>query len=183
MYYPLSERGFRQLNVGEHGCQTLSLPCMGQSHSRPGHPASFSYSAASIAEESRTTCWAESCLLPHRKRNLLHADLRPLKCHFLSVRYDGVCCSVSGMVGWWRWRYRGMEATPQCYPHTSSLLGNEVWQSWSVWQEKDMATEQEKTDGKPIHQLQQSNKKHHTHTQTLVIVVCCVKETQNAVFS
>lgn len=115
---------------------------MGRSHGRPSHPARLSYSVWREAVESRTTCWAASCLLPHRKRNLLHADLGLLKCHFLSVRYDGVCC-------WWRWRYGGTEATT-ALSHTSCLLGNET--------RKGCGNKTRKTDGKPIQQLQ------HTYT-------------------
>lgn len=93
--------------------------------------------------ETRTTSCAESCLRPQRKRNLLHTDFRLLKCHFLSLRHDGVCCCVSGMVGWRSYTYRGTDATV-VLSRTWCLLEKQIRHRWGVWQEKDMATRWEK---------------------------------------
>ncbi len=130
-------------DVGSHDSLTPHPLWMGTISLPNRRRCRFSYSVVREAGESWTTCWAESYLHPHRKRKLLHTDVRLLKCHFLSLRHDGVCRCVSGVVGWRSWRCRGMEATA-VPSRVSDLLGKQIWHRWSVWREKDPVWQQDK---------------------------------------
>lgn len=128
--------------VGKYGRQNSLSSENGKVSWPTKPPCRFSYSAA-------------------KKEKSTRADLRLLKCHFLSLRYDGVCCCVSGTVGWWRWRYRWTEATT-VLSHTTYLPGEKIWHRWGMRQGKDTATRQEKQMEKPI---QSTNQNTHTNTK------------------
>lgn len=110
-------------DVDVYRSQTHHLMNMGQSRSQPGHPAGFHIQWFEELRNPESPAGAESCLHPHENRDTLHADLGLLKCHFLSLRCDGVRCSVSGEVGGvgdtegWR--------LAQCYP-TSYLPEKQI---------------------------------------------------------
>ena len=111
-------------------------------------PCRFSYSATQEAVEPRATCWAESCLHPHRKRKVLQTDLKCLECHFLSLRYDGECCCVSGVAGCSEelemQRDRGY---PSAIPRVISAGETDLTQMKRVTR-KGYGDETRKTDGK-----------------------------------
>lgn len=82
-----------------------------------------------------------------REGNVLHTDLRLLKCHFLSLRYDGVRRRVSGVVGRRSWEmlrdggYRG------AIPGVISAGETNLTQMKRVTR-KGYGNETRKTDGK-----------------------------------
>lgn len=135
-------------------------------------PWRFSYSVAREAVESRTTSWAEPCVeeksTPHwfkgfeMSLSFGHLDM----IEFASVSQAWLVGGVGDTEGW---------RVLHCYPTRHICRGKQIWHRWSVWQEKDMATRQEKQMEKPIHQLQQIYS-----AQTLI--KCAVRKRQDATF-
>lgn len=141
-----------------------SLPRMGCSCSQLGHPARFSYS---VAMESRTTCWGESCLLPHRKRILLYADSRLLSENVIFCQLGMMECAVLSQAwlvggdgdteGWW---------LPRCYATRDICWKNEDWLRWSLWREKRLPPRQENHNP-----LTTNQSKSHMYTGYYYVVV------------